>query len=270
MADQGFGRGQRGANGAGDRGGLEQAGGLQSRGDTTNPLDQAARERFEFMKLEHKTARAELLWRLNGIYDVQKSALPLIVALMVALSYAGSEPNKFQKAPLIAGWLLIPFFFSLVRTKMRHHRQRNKELGLYIKFMEMIIYGKFPHEMEVDGRRQRCLSICIAHKHDGTPEYVHFLAGDTGWEHFIRLYRHLLPKIIKELEKAEDAQSRALARTYGLPRTIESMSRIELNYMNVFWVAAIAISAIQIAGIMTGVDIFTLAVTHLGHLLLNR
>ena len=75
-----------------------------------------------------------------------------------------------------------------------------------------------------------------------------------GWEHFIRLYRYLLPKIVRELEKEEEAQSRTLARRYGLPRPIESMSKIELSYMNFFWLLAFIISATQIVSIIVGFD----------------
>jgi hypothetical protein len=128
---------------------------------------------LEFLKVEHQTARAELLWRLNGIYDVQKTALPLLIALMVALSYAGAEHGAFQRLPLIVGWMLVPSLFALVITKMKHHRQRNKELGLYIKFIEMIIYQRFPHTVVVNGNSVPGLRVCIARK--GTQqEYVDF------------------------------------------------------------------------------------------------
>lgn len=222
---------------------------------------------FQMLREEHRTARQELLWRLNGIYDVQKTALPLIIALMAALAWAGAEPGKFPKASLLAGWLLIPFFFSLARTKIRHHRQRNKELGLYIKLIEMLMYNRFPHTIS-HGRQG--LTMRIGSREDGTEECVHFSETDFGWEHFIRLYRHLLPQLVRELEKEEEMHSRALAKKYGLPKPIESMSHIELRYMNIFWAFAFSVSAFQIFYIVTGMDLWNVISMEIGRLTLAR
>jgi hypothetical protein len=222
---------------------------------------------LQMLREEYRTAREELLWRLNGIYDVQKTALPLIIALMAALAWAGAEPGKFPKASLLAGWLLIPFFFSLARTKIRHHRQRNKELALYIKLIEMIMYNRFPH---VIGHGRHGLTIRVGSRDDGSPEYVHFGESDFGWEHFIRLYRHLLPQLVRQLEKEEEVHSRELAKEYGLPKPIESMSHIELRYMNIFWAFAFSVSAFQVFYIVTGMDLWNVISTELSNLVMSR
>jgi len=153
---------------------------------------------LEILKLEHATMRAELLWRLDGIYDVQKKALPLIVALMVALSWGGAESGKLQKVPLVVGWLLIPMFFALAITKIKHHRQRNREISAYIMLIEMIIYGKLPHST---AGGQPGIRISIGNDRHGQPRHIELTAADVGWEHFIRTYRHLLPRIVDRLEE---------------------------------------------------------------------
>ena len=188
---------------------------------------------------------------------------------MVALSWAGAEPGKFQKAPLLAGWLLIPFFFSLARTKIRHHRQRNRELSAYIMFLEMLAYGKF------NGKPHPGLNIFIGIK-GNERQYVQLSKSDVGWEHFIRSKRHILPRIVDELEKEEE-RSKELARDCRLEKPIESMSRIELWYMNVFLGFALAVSAfqighilVQIAQILTGIDMWDLVQTNLSKLLVLR
>lgn len=145
---------------------------------------------FQMLREEYRSARQELLWRLNGIYDVQKTALPLIIALMAALAWAGAEPGKFPKMSLLAGWMLIPFFFSLARTKIKHHRQRNKELAHYIKSIEARVYGKI---IQAEGATQA--------NGEATPdEILRRVESELGWEHFIRSYRHVLPQIIRDSE----------------------------------------------------------------------
>ncbi len=214
---------------------------------------------FQMLREEYRSARQELLWRLNGIYDIQKTALPLIIALMAALAWAGAEPGKFPKMSLLAGWMLIPFFFSLARTKIKHHRQRNKELAHYIKNIEARVYGK----IQTEGAAQA--------NGEATPEeIVRRVENELGWEHFIRSYRHVLPQIIRESEEVDGAKSRQLAHSYGSSKTIESMSHIELRYMNIFWVFAFSISAFQVLYIMTGIDLWTIISTELGKLVISR
>jgi hypothetical protein len=203
---------------------------------------------LELLKLEHATMRAELLWRLEGIYDVQRKALPLIVALMVALSWGGAESGKLQRMPLVVGWLLIPMFFALVIKKIKHHRQRNRELAAYIMLLEMIIYGRFPHM--VGG--QPGLRILIGNDRNGQARYIELTAADVGWEHFIRTYRHLLPCIVAQLEK-DNAAHRLLADECGVPSIITSMSEIELRYMSWFMAFAVVVSVFQIVTIVAGV-----------------
>ena len=226
-------------------------------------------ERFEMLKEEHRTARAELLWRLNGIYDVQKTALPLIVALMVALSYAGAEPSKFQKAPLVVGWLLIPIFFALAITKIKHHRQRNRELSGYIMFIEMVMYDRFPHTVSVRGVGTPGLSVFIGSDQNGDQQWKHLSAEHVGWEHFIRSNRHILPRIVDQLE-AEDQASRKLAKDCGVSKTIASMSRIELKYMTWFMIFAVLVSGFQIVHIFFGIDVWTRIATDAWNLLMTR
>lgn len=220
-------------------------------------------ERFEMLKEEHRTARAELLWRLNGIYDVQKAVLPLIVALMVALSYAGAETGKFQKTPLVVGWVLIPIFFLLAITKLKHHRQRNRELSGYIMFIEMVMYDRFPHSVLVRGLDTPALSVLIGRDQQGDLQWKHLSAADVGWEHFIRSNCHILPKIVDQLE-AEGQASKKLADDCGVPKTIASMSRIELNYMACFMIFAVLVSGVQIFHIL-GIDVLTRFATDLVH-----
>ena len=184
---------------------------------------------------------------------------------MAALAWAGAEKDKFPKVSLLAGWLLIPFFFSLARTKIKHHRQRNKELALYIKLIEMIMYNRFPHTI---GHGRNGLTIRIGK--GGGGEFVHFGESDFGWEHFIRSYRHLLPQLVRELEKEEGDQSRSLAEKYGAPRTIESMSHIELRYMSIFWIFAFSVSAFQIFYIATGLDLWNVISVELKNLVASR
>jgi hypothetical protein len=206
---------------------------------------------FDMLKLEHQTMRAELLWRLEGIYDVQRKALPLIVALMVALSWGGAEEGKLQKMPLVVGWLLIPMFFALVIKKIKHHRQRNRELAAYIMLIEMIIYGRFPHV--IGG--QPGIRILIGNDRQGQTRYIELTAADVGWEHFIRTYRHLLPCIVGQLEEVNVAYEN-LARECRVPRTIMSMSEIELRYMSWFMIFAVMVSVFQIVSIVAGVDLW--------------
>jgi hypothetical protein len=208
----------------------------------------AAAQRLEMLKLEHRTSRAELLWRLNGIYDVQKAALPLLMGLMVALTWAGAKADleKYPKLPLAAGWVLIPIFSLLIRTKMKHHRQRNEELAMYHKLIEMAMWQKFPHTITETGQSRQGLSIAIGKDANDKDDLVTIYPEDLGWEHFIRKYRYVLPKLVKELKKSEDDEARTLRNDHPLPKPIASMSKIELNYMNFFVVCAIVISAVQI------------------------
>ncbi len=220
---------------------------------------------IEMLKLEHQTMRAELLWRLEGIYDVQRKALPLIVALMVALSWGGAEPGKLQKMPLVVGWLLIPMFFALVIKKIKHHRQRNRELAAYIMLLEMIIYGRFPQM--VGG--QPGIRILIGGDRKGQTRYIELTAADVGWEHFIRTYRHLLPCIVGQLEEVNVAYEN-LARECGVPKIIKSMSEIELKYMSWFMVFAVVVSVFQIASIVAGVDLWGNIVKDVANFLATR
>lgn len=210
--------------------------------------ESAAALRLEMLKLEHRTSRAELLWRLNGIYDVQKAALPLLMGLMVALTWAGAKADleKYPKLPLAAGWALIPIFALLIRTKMKHHRQRNDELAIYHKLIEMAMWKKFPHTITEAGQSRQGLSIPIGKDANGNDDLVTIYPEDLGWEHFIRKYRYVLPKIVKELKKIEDREARILRNDHSLPKPIASMSKIELNYMNFFVICSFVISAVQI------------------------
>src|ERR1017187_7199991 len=125
--------------------------------------------------------------------------------------------------PLVVGWLLIPMFFALVIKKIKHHRQRNRELAAYIMLIEMNIYGRFPHV--IGG--QPGIRILIGNDRQGQTRYIELTAADVGWEHFIRNYRHLLPCIVGQLEEVNVAYEN-LARECRVPRTIMSMSEIEL------------------------------------------
>jgi hypothetical protein len=220
---------------------------------------------LEILKLEHATMRAELLWRLDGIYDVQKRALPLIVALMVALSWGGADPDKLPKVPLIVGWLLIPLFFALAITKIKHHRQRNREIAAYVMFIEMIMYARFPHM--IGG--QPGIRILIGEDRQRQARYIELTAADVGWEHFIRTYRQLLPCIVDQLEK-EDLGFKDLARECRVPKIIKSMSEIELKYMSWFMTFAVVVSIFQIASIvamMAGVNLLEIVAPVLSRLL---
>ena len=180
--------------------------------------ENTAAQRLEMLKLEHRTSRAELLWRLNGIYDVQKAALPLIVGLMVALTWAGAkaEAEKYPKLPLAAGWALIPMFSLLIRTKMKHHRQRNEELAIYHKLIEMAMLKKFPHTVNEAGRSRQGLSIPIGKNTKGGKDAVIIYPENLGWEHFIRRYRYVLPKLVFELKKMEDEEAGDLRNHHSL------------------------------------------------------
>ena len=90
------------------------------------------------------------------------------------------------------------------------------------------------------------LSIPIGNDANGHVDLVTIYPEDLGWEHFIRKYRYVLPKLVKELKKMEDDEARALRNDHPLPKPIASMSKIELNYMNFFFACTVIISGVQI------------------------
>jgi hypothetical protein len=216
------------------------------------------------LKLEHETSRAELLWRLNGIYDVQKVGLPLVVALMLALTWAAADAEKeLPRLPLCLGWGLMPIFALLIRTKMKHHRQRNKELSMYHKLIEMAMWDKFPHTVTAAGQPRQGLSLTLWKDRRGNKEVLTILPEDLGWEHFIRRYRRVLPKLVSELEGIEEEESRRLANNRPMPKPIASMSKIELGYMNIFVACVFIMSLAQIYYIVAGVEIWRIALTYI-------
>jgi hypothetical protein len=210
--------------------------------------ERIAAQRLEMLKLEHQTSRRELLWRLNGIYDVQKAAIPLIVGLMVALTWAGAkeEAKNYPKLALVAAWLLIPLFSILTRMKMKHHRQRNEELSIYHKIIERVIFRKPPlHNVEGD-HGSSIYAIRIAKKRGAREEVVTIGAEDLGWEHFIRKYRYVLPTIVGEIRKIDDKEAEGLKGDHKPPKPIASMSKIDMRFMNVFVACAVVISLVQV------------------------
>jgi hypothetical protein len=210
--------------------------------------ERLAAQRLEMLKLEHGTSRQELLWRLNGIYDVQKAAIPLIVGLMVALTWAGAkeEAKHYPKLALVAAWFLIPLFSVLTRMKMKHHRQRNEELSIYHKIIERVILRKPPLRNIDHDDGSAIYAIKIANRGGADETVVTIGPDDLGWEHFIRKYRYVLPTIVEEIRKVDDKEAKDLKGAHKLPKPIASMSKIDMRFMNVFVACAVVISFVQI------------------------
>ena len=153
---------------------------------------------LEILKLEHQPMRAELLWRPGCINDVQNGALPLIVAPIAALSCGRAGRASYRRCRSCVGLAADPDVLALAITKIKHHRQRNREYPTYIMLVEMIMYGiltlsatGMPGIRDIESAR---IATANASTHRVT-------AADVGWEHFIRTYRHLLPRIVDRLEE---------------------------------------------------------------------
>jgi hypothetical protein len=126
-----------------------------------------------------------------------------------------------------------------------------------------VMYDRFPDRVSVRGRDTPALSVLIGSDKEGEQQWKHLTAADVGWEHFIRSNRHIMPKIVDRLE-AEGHASKKLADDCGVPKTIASMSRIELNYMALFMVLAVLVSGVQIFHIF-GIDVLTRLAADLAH-----